>query len=136
MDLLVARGNKQFKMATKHEIERNSQMQPRVYRKWKFLLLWATTDFKMAVKHRIERIPLRAHTDNRKWILGVHGNCLRGYIYIETKIIEIQNCLYKIPIVSINETKKQKQDMATKETHCCQGDKPLVTKEGNPLLPW
>ena len=52
-----------------------------------------------------------------------------GYIYIETKIIEIQNYLYKIPIVSINETKKQKQDMATKETHCCQGDKPLVTKE-------
>ena len=33
MDLLVARGNKQFKMAAKHELEKNSQIEPKAYRK-------------------------------------------------------------------------------------------------------
>ena len=67
MDLLVARGNKQFKMATKHEIERKLTDVAQSTQEIEFLLLWATTDFKMAAKHRIEKTPLTAHTDNRKW---------------------------------------------------------------------
>ena len=78
MDLLVARGNKQFKMATKHEIERKLTDAAQSTQEIEFLLLWATTDFKMAAKHKIEKTPLTAHTDNRKWIIEVHGNCLRA----------------------------------------------------------
>ena len=56
----VPGGNNQFKMATKHELEKNSQIVPKAYRKWNSLLLGATAKSNMVAKHEIEDASLKA----------------------------------------------------------------------------